>query len=139
MTTVPANRADLNVLIVDDESLFQRLIKSTLGFMSVHKITIAADGKEGLQAVQANEQAGNPFNVLIVDWDMPVMDGIQFVEAFRKTDKAAVVIMVTARTSAADFNEAKRKGADYFFMKPLDPAMLKLRLGAAIDAALKNR
>jgi DNA-binding response OmpR family regulator len=70
---------------------------------------------------------------------MPVMDGIQFLETFRKTDKAAVVIMVSARTSTSDFNEAKRKGADYFFMKPLDATMLKLRLGAAIDAALKSR
>lgn len=139
MNATPTNRTNLNVLVIDDEVLIHKLIKSTLNLMGVRKIEVALDGSAGLKAVQLKEQAGEPFNVIICDWDMPVMDGISFLETFRKNDKNAVVIMVTARTSQLDFDKAKNKGVDYFFMKPLDMTMLKIRLAAALDAAFERR
>lgn len=139
MNATMTNRTNLNVLVIDDEALIQKLIKSTLNLMGVRNIEVALDGSAGLKAVQLKERAGEPFNVIICDWDMPVMDGISFLETFRKNNKNAVVIMVTARTSPMDFAKAKNKGADYFFMKPLDMTMLKIRLAAALDAAFERR
>lgn len=139
MSAETTNRSALNVLIVDDEPRLQILIKSTLSIIGVQNIAVESDGQAALKAISAQDQKGEPFDVVICDWNMPVMDGLEFLEKFRKDNKQAVVIMVTARTSTSDFNEAKRKGADYFFMKPLDVDMLKIRLAGAIDAALKRR
>lgn len=133
-----ANRANLNALVIDDDTLIQKLIKSTLGILGVRKIKVVSDGRAALQAVQLKEQEGDPFDIILCDWDMPVMDGIGFLEAFRKNNQNAVVIMVTARTSHADFDKAKTKGADFFFMKPLDMSMLKIRLAAALDVAFER-
>lgn len=136
MNAALASRADMNVLVIDDSVQIQKLIKSTLSVLGIRQVSTALDGQEALKAVDSKKQAGDePFSLIICDWDMPVMDGITFIETFRKTDKNAVVIMVTARTSTADFNQAKIKGADYFFMKPLDLDMLKIRLAGALDAA----
>jgi CheY-like chemotaxis protein len=136
--TLSTDRTDLNVLIVDDEQTIQNLVKSVLISMGIRKIDIVSDGRAALQAVAKKTQASDAINVIICDWDMPVMDGISFVEAFRKTDEKAVIIMVTARNSTTDFNIAKQKGADYFFMKPLEANMLKIRLGGALDAAVSR-
>lgn len=134
-----ANRAELNVLIVDDEKTVQDLVKSVLSSMGINKIEVASDGRSALQVINRKKQSDQTINVIICDWDMPVLDGIGFLEEYRKTDDKAVIIMVTARNSTSDFNTAKQKGADYFFMKPLEANMLKIRLGAALDAAVSRR
>jgi len=139
MNTPIKARADLNVLIVEDEHLLQNLLKSVLISMGLQKIDVSSDGQSALQAVASKKRSGETYDVIICDWDMPIMNGITFLETFRKSNQSAVVIMVTARSSSADFNEAKLKGADYFFMKPLEAKMLKIRLGAALDAALARR
>jgi len=128
------NHANFNVLIVDDEILIQNLIKSVLATMGIQKVKTAMNGQMALTAIQSGERTGAPFNVVICDWDMPVMDGLSFLGAFRKTNRTAIVIMITAHSSSSDFAEAKQKGADYFFMKPIEPVMLKIRLGGALDA-----
>ncbi len=139
MNTPHSDRSKLNVLVVDDNDINQKLNKSTLVTLGVRNIEVAADGREGLAAVRKNEAANKPFDLIICDWMMPVMDGITFLEKFRETNKRAVFIMVTARTSESDFNEAKDKGADYFFMKPMDLVMLKIRLDGALDASFQRR
>lgn len=139
MNVAALRHTNLKVLVIDDDELMQELFKATFGLLGVYKIEIVSNGRRALDATKNKEAEGDPFNIIVVDWEMPVMDGIGFLESFRKNDKKAVVIMVTARTSSADFSEAKRKGADYFFMKPLDIDMLKLYLGSAIDAVLKSR
>jgi len=126
-------------LVIDDAQMIQKLIKSALEIMGIRRIEVASNGREALQSVQFKEQAGEPFNLIICDWNMPVMDGITFLETFRKNNQKAVFIMFTVRTTAKDFNDAKSKGADYFFMKPMDVSMLKIRLDAAIDAAFERR
>jgi two-component system, chemotaxis family, chemotaxis protein CheY len=139
MDTSLPDRGNLNTLIIDDDVAIQKLVKGALSQLGVCKVICASEGREALQVVKANERNNEPFNLIICDWEMPVMDGITFLETFRKNNQIAVVIMLTVRTSADDFNKAHKAGADYFFMKPLDTDMLKTRLDAAINAALEKR
>lgn len=139
MSSSPPDRSTLHVLVIDDNPVSQELTRSTLTLLGVSHIDLAEDGHKALEMVEKQDGKGEPYDLLICDWMMPVMDGITFLETFRQTNKRAVFIMVTARTSEEDFNEAKEKGADYFFMKPLDLTMLKIRLDAAIDASFARR
>ena len=134
-----ANRAELNALVVDDEELVRKLVSAALKGLGVEKIETADDGRAAIEIVQARQNSGNPFNLIVCDWEMPVMDGIDFLEKFRADNLDAIFIMVTARTATEDFNKAKKKGVDYFFMKPLQADMLRIRLDSAIDAAIQRR
>jgi len=77
--------------------------------------------------------AATPFDLVICDWSMPNMDGMEFLQWFRATHPKTPFVMLTAKTGALEFNKAKQAGADYFLMKPLLPDDLKLRLKGIID------
>ena len=64
---------------------------------------------------------------------MPNMDGMEFLEAFRADYPGTPFVMLTAKTDVMAFNAAKRSGATYFFMKPIDAADLKARLSSLFD------
>jgi CheY-like chemotaxis protein len=127
--------AALRVLIVEDAPLVAKLIRMVLGGLGVTHVTLAADGAEALAKI---DQAGDasPFGLVICDWMMPGMDGITFLGKFRALDKTTPFVMLTAKTDATEFHEAKRAGASYFLMKPLEPDELELRLLAVIEATV---
>ena len=128
-------KSKLQVLIVEDSPTIARLIKAVLGTIGVSRITLAGDGGEALEKV---EQATDPFGLVICDWMMPGMDGIQFLEQFRKTNQTVPFVMLTAKSTAEDFSDAKNLGATYFFMKPLDPDELLMRLEAVIETMIQQ-
>jgi len=88
----------------------------------------AEDGKVALERVERNPN----FDLALVDWDMPYMDGLEFVRRVRQRPALASMklMMVTSHTSGRDVRTALELGADDFLMKPLDAAMVgdKLRL-----------
>lgn len=125
--------SELRVLIIDDAPLGSKLIKVVLGTLGVTRMTIATDGAEALRKI---DEAAQPFGLVICDWMMPGMDGITFLEKFRSADKDTPFVMLTAKTEAADFGTAKRLGANYFLMKPLEPDALEMRLEAVLEATV---
>jgi len=124
------SRSGLRALIVEDDSQIARLIEATLSQLGISVITMATDG---VQAVKRLDSAKQDFSFVVCDWMMPNMDGLEFLELFRKRHPDIPFVMLTAKTSAVDFNNAKRLGANYFLMKPLTPDNMRTRLQAAID------
>jgi two-component system, chemotaxis family, chemotaxis protein CheY len=115
------------MLIIDDSSTMRRLlglIASDLGVESEQ----APDGQAALDRVERSPD----FDVALVDWDMPCMDGLEFVRRVRQRPALAQMklMMVTSHCGARDVRAALELGADDFLMKPLDAAMVadKLRL-----------
>jgi two-component system chemotaxis response regulator CheY len=115
------------MLIIDDSSTMRSLlgmIASELGVESEQ----APDGQAALDRVQRSPD----FDVALVDWDMPRMNGLEFVRAVRARPAwgGMKLMMVTSRHVAKDVQLALTLGADDFLMKPLDAGMLadKLRL-----------
>lgn len=117
----------MKALLVDDFMpmlRFESLILDKLGF----EITCAFNGKEALQQL---EKQSLP-DVILLDWNMPEMDGMQFVHvvrAQRKFDDIAI-IMVTTEIEPAQISQALEAGANEYLMKPFDQSCLidKLRL-----------
>ena len=96
---------------------------AALGFDVVE----AEDGQRGL----AQLQAAGPFDLALVDWNMPVMSGIDFVRHARADDANAAmkVVMITSETGTDRMTEALAAGADEYIMKPFVPDVLVQKLG----------
>ena len=130
MSSTFQTRREASVLVVDDEPQMVKIVEGVLSILGVTNVSTATDGQEALDVVKA---ASKPFDLVICDWQMPNMDGLEFLEAFRAEYPGTSFVMLTAKTDVQAFNAAKRSGATYFFMKPIDAADLKSRLSSLFD------
>jgi two-component system chemotaxis response regulator CheY len=73
----------MKILVVDDSSTMRRIIVNTLGRLGYKDVVQAADGVEAWEALQANPDIG----VVITDWNMPNMNGLELVKKIRAQDK----------------------------------------------------
>lgn len=111
-------------LIVDDSRVIRKVsrhILETLGFT----VDEAEHGKDGLERC-----AEAMPDVILLDWNMPVMTGIEFISHLRKTpggDKPKVVFCTT-ENDVAHIREAIDAGADEYVMKPFDHETLQIKL-----------
>jgi two-component system chemotaxis response regulator CheY len=115
-------------LIIDDSRAMRRILRQIvepLGF----KILEAGDGQEGLNQLK---QYPDQVELTLVDWNMPVMNGLEFVKVVRADEqyRQMKVMMVTTETEPAQMARALMAGVDEFVMKPFTSEILveKLRL-----------
>lgn len=119
-------------LIVDDSRAIRRILGSAvknLGF----EVCEAGNGRQALEAL---ETAGE-VRLMLVDWNMPEMNGLEFVTEVRRQDRynGAKVMMVTTETAMDQMVRALDAGADEYIMKPFteDAIRDKLRLLGVLD------
>jgi CheY-like chemotaxis protein len=117
----------LSVLIVDDDELERALIADRLGSRGI-KVGEAGNGAEALERL-----AHDPVPVVVVDWHMPVMDGIEFTERFRGANAGETyVIMLTSRKEDFDFERGYRAGVDDYLTKGVREPELISRIHAGL-------
>ncbi len=111
------------ILLIDDDRVTNYLHKVVINDLNVsNHIEVKQNGKEGLQYVEECVQHGNCPEIILVDLKMPVMDGFEFVEAYRKIDlpdSKAKIAMLTTSSNPKDIEKMKEKGITDFFDKPL--------------------
>ncbi len=107
----------MKILLVDDSRTMRNIWKKVVSTLKNTEIVEAGDGQEGLTAVK--EQG--PFNLILLDWNMPNMDGFTMLTKVRETDKNVVVIMVTTEAEKPRIIEAIKAGANNYVVKPFTP------------------
>jgi CheY-like chemotaxis protein len=113
----------LSVLVVDDDELERELISDRLAQRGIRTFQ-AADGAQALEALRRES-----VHVVVVDWQMPVMDGIEFTERFRaELPGDTYVIMLTARRDDFDFERGYRAGVDDYLTKDVREPELMARI-----------
>jgi two-component system chemotaxis response regulator CheY len=115
----------LKALVIDDSRAIRMIIARQLGSLGFATVQ-AADGREALAAVAAS----GPFDVALVDWNMPVMNGLEFVRAVRK-DRALdemAIMMVTTESEQSQVLAAIEAGASEYLMKPFSPESIEEKL-----------
>ncbi len=119
----------VTVLIVDDDQKLLKMLRRTLVYEGFDVVT-ASDGREALAQVQAHRP-----NVIVLDWLMPGLDGIQVTERLRAAHDETMILMLTARDAIEDRVEGLESGADDYLVKPFAPAELLARVHALLRRA----
>ena len=118
---------DTRILLVDDDVKMRKVVRAMLMSIGVRVIHEAPDGPAGLDAVR-----GNDVDVVILDWEMPELDGAGFMRTLRSPGtfpKPAVpVIMLTGHGERARVIEAIKVGVNEFLLKPVSCKALCDRL-----------
>jgi two-component system chemotaxis response regulator CheY len=115
----------LKALVIDDSRAIRMIIARQLGSLGFATVQ-AADGREALAAVAAS----GPFDVALVDWNMPVMNGLDFVREVRR-DRALdemAIMMVTTESEQSQVLAAIQAGASEYLMKPFSPESIEEKL-----------
>lgn len=119
----------MRFLIVDDSSTMRRIIMNTLSKLGHQDFAEAGNGKEGLDHLHAGS-----VDMIITDWNMPEMSGIDFIRAVRAMPeiKDTPVLMVTTNAAQEDIVEALKAGVDSYVVKPFTPATMKEKIDAVL-------
>ena len=117
----------MRVLIIDDSAAMRRMLAAYVGELPADSVQ-AVDGQDAIEILDAQ----GPFDVALVDWDMPRVNGIQFLLHVRGNSKYRhmKLLMVTAHVNFEDLQQALECGADDYIMKPVTVDMItdKLRM-----------
>ena len=112
---------------MDDDEAIRILLGSRLRGMG-HQIDTASNGLEAWERLERES-----FDLLVCDWNMPLMDGVELCRRIRHAEWGSYVyvILCTAMNQKADFLAGMEAGADDFVVKPIDFADLRVRVRAA--------
>jgi two-component system response regulator AtoC len=123
----------LDILLVDDEPDFRMLVGDALRDAG-HRVTLAANGAEGLSAISANV-----FDVMICDIRLPKVDGLTLFRRVRQESPGTDVILITAHAAVADAVAALKEGAYDYLTKPFDVDEIILQMERiGVQRALKR-
>ncbi|MFZ4573341.1 MAG: response regulator [Phycisphaerales bacterium] len=103
----------MRILMIDDSNVMRSHQRSVLEKMGDHQIEEACNGMDALQKLKAFEP-----ELILLDWNMPVMDGISFLKAFRAMGRKTPVIMVTTEAEKPRVMEAIKAGVSAYCIKP---------------------
>jgi len=122
----------LKVLIADDSKMMRVMHVRSLRQVGYEvEATEANNGEEALAAFEPGK-----FDLVIVDWNMPGMDGVEFVRAAREKEqgsgKRTPILMITSQSTEEQMLKAKEAGVDNLLTKPVTPEAL----GAALEMLL---
>ncbi|WP_458096143.1 SpoIIE family protein phosphatase [Roseomonas sp. WA12] len=120
--------AGVSILVVEDSSFNRLVLKKRLAELGYTRITEALDGVEGLAAI---ERGG--FDVVLLDLEMPRLDGIGVLEALHARGAAPPVIVISALTEMEKVVRCIELGAEDYLPKSFDPPLLRARLGAVLE------
>ncbi len=128
------SKQNLSVLVVDDREINNKNLRGMLENLGYEDIRLARNAKDAL-----GMHIQNPSNILVADWMMPGMDGLELTAAVRKHDehrkRYTAVLLLTAKDGTEPMLEAFESGVDDYLRKPVDSRELAARLYSATRLA----
>ena len=117
-------------MVVDDSRAIRKILAGILADLG-YEVSQATNGREAM-AVLDQEREGTPVSLVLADWNMPEMNGLDFVKQMRADERnaAVTVMMVTTETQVEQMLAALQAGANEYVMKPFTREVIedKLRL-----------
>jgi phosphoserine phosphatase RsbU/P len=119
----------MRVLIAEDDAVSRHILQATLRKWG-YEVVVCTDGNQTWQVLQAE----NAPQLVILDWMMPGMDGVQICRKVREAPQAhpAYIMLLTARERSQDIVEGLQSGADDYLTKPFDREELRARMQAGL-------
>jgi len=113
----------MKIMLVDDSTTMRNIQKKILAGLGHTEIAEAADGLQALAAFGAERP-----DLMLVDWNMPNMDGITLVRKIREMDKNVLLVMVTTEAEKSRVIEAIKAGVNNYVVKPFTPVVFTEKL-----------
>jgi len=118
----------MKVLLIDDSKTMRNIQRSVLRQIGIERVEEACDGQDAL-----NKVAEFCPDLILVDWNMPNMNGLSFIRAFRKTDRRTPLIMVTTEAEKSRVIVAIKAGVNNYVIKPFTPDLLSQRINETMS------
>lgn len=126
--------ASLSVLVVDDASHMRAILRTILAGLGVRQVKEAGDGADALERMN-----GTTFDIVFLDWEMPVLSGPETVALMRRHKDPIIastsVVIVTAHADKARVEQARALGVQGMLVKPVSARLIHDRM----VAVLRNR
>lgn len=121
----------MRVLVIDDSRAMRMILKNALVELG-HEVAEASNGQEGLEKVRES----GPFQLGLVDWNMPVMNGFEFVQNVRAehANDGMRLLMVTTEVETSQVTKALAAGANEYLMKPFTKDVLQEKIQMILAA-----
>jgi two-component system chemotaxis response regulator CheY len=124
----PLGLERLRVLVVDDEEPMRALLARMLSRLKVGDVVEVESGAQGLERIAAEK-----FDLVLLDWNMPEMSGLEFFDRVHAVEPALPFVMVTGRSDARSIVAAKNSGVTAYVVKPVTPGELRAKLRYALS------
>jgi len=118
----------MRIMVIDDSATIRRLEKSVLTQLGYSDIVEAVDGIDAISKVNAT-----PPDLVLLDWNMPNLDGLGFLKKFRTMYTKTPVIMVTTEAEKVRVVEAIKAGVTNYLIKPFTTELLKSRINETLE------
>lgn len=124
--------AEFRYLVVDDMLTMRKIISQQLKALGATQLAEANDGTVAWEMAESAAKAGQPYQVIISDWNMPQMKGIDLLRKCRgdAAYKDVAFLLVTAESEATQVKEAIGAGVDNYVVKPFTPQAFQEKLTA---------
>ncbi len=135
--------AERHVLIVDDSAQLRRILSKIVREEGCLYIRHASDGIQALSELKASKSNNTPIDLILLDWNMPRMTGLDFLKKIRNTPdyQDIAVIMITAEAQRENIIDAVKAGVNSYIVKPFteETVVGKLKSLLATENKQKNK
>ncbi len=118
----------MKALVVDDSGVMRKVVMGALSRAGITDVDEAGDGKEAVNKVKDND-----YDIVLMDWYMPNMLGIDAVKAIRAAGSEVPIIMVTTEAEKGRVIEALKAGANNYIIKPFEPAKIVQKIKDTVE------
>ncbi len=134
-------KPETRFLVVDDFQTMRKIVKKVLGELGYTNVAEADDGKTAWPLIEQAKNQGAPFEVIISDWNMPGMSGIDLLKHCKADArfKAIPFVLVTAESEQKNILEAAKAGVSDYIVKPFNAATLKEKLTKVFNRHLGQK
>lgn len=118
----------MRALVVDDSSVMRRVNRGALRQAGIEDADEAVDGREAVEAARSSH-----YDLILMDWNMPNMDGLEAVLEIREAGVTTPIIMVTTEKEKDRVLEAVRAGVNGFITKPFTPDTIISKIRSVVE------
>lgn len=110
-------------MVVDDSAVMRKVLIGALARANITEVDQASDGLEAVNAAKQSE-----YGLVLMDWNMPNMLGIDAVREIRALGKTMPIVMVTTEAEKSRVIDALKAGASNYIIKPFEPATIVAKI-----------
>ncbi len=121
----------MRIMLVDDSKVMRQIQRRALESLGFRDIIEAGDGLEALEMAQKEPKP----DIIMLDWNMPRLDGYSTLCKIRETDQSTIILMCTTEAEKPRVVEAVKAGVNNYVIKPFTPAVLQEKLGETLQRA----